>query len=263
MRITTWNVDKGLRANQVPILVELEPDIVALQEVAQSHMPRVEDVLSRLGLVHIVHTLYDERRYDFGLVMAARWPLERLTLTNLVLPFRERALGGLIQSPSRPLEVVTVHVPAATSSPTPAVKIDTLKGLAAYYRLPEINARILCGDFNTPMEEHADGTTIFFGRPDQARVEASFHEAVTREALRDAFRTLRGFGVPAVSWLNKARRDTSTPRRFDHVFVSPGITPSEAEYGNAERIWHTRPSISDHLPLTVELNLSEHIGHSK
>lgn len=257
MRITTWNVDKGLRPDQVPLLEEAEADIVALQEVSVSHLPRMRATFERLGLPSIVHTLHDERRsFPFGLLIASRWPLERIDPPGLTIPFPERALCARVAAPGGGVEVMTVHVPPGKMKvdgrPNPEAKIGTFEGLTTYYRNPAQHPQILCGDFNTPKDEGEDGTATFFGSRRQAGVEQAFHHVVTCESLRDAFRTRRGFRVRASSWWNKANRKKSPPRRFDHVFTSPSLHPVEAQYAPGERVWPA--GVSDHLPLTVTLD---------
>ena len=257
MRITTWNVDKGLRPNQVPILEQAEPDIVALQEVSLSHHAFMRAALGHLGMAFMEHTLSDESRRSSGVLLASRWPLERIDPPGPALPYMERALGALIEAPAGTIEVLTVHVPPGMTKvngrANPGAKIETFQGLAEYYRRPSTHGQILCGDFNTPEEEYESGTVAFFGAKHQAQVEREFHHVVTSEALRDAFRSLHGYGVHANSWLNKARRQTSSPRRFDHVFASPSFRPVEAEYAPEEKVWGA--GLSDHLPLTVTLEL--------
>ena len=257
MRITTWNVDKGLRPNQVPILEQAEPDIVALQEVSLSYLAFMRAALGHLGMAFIEHTLNDKTRLHYGLLLASRWPLERINPPGPTLPYVERALCALIEAPAGTIEVITVHVPPGTTKvdgrANPGAKIETFQGLTEYYRRPATHGQILCGDFNTPEEEYETGAVAFFGAKPQAQVEWEFHHVVTSEALRDAFRTLHGYGVRANSWLNTARRQTSPPRRFDHVFASPSFRPVEAEYAPEEQVWGA--GLSDHLPLTVALEL--------
>ena len=111
MRITTWNVDKGLRPNQVPVLAQGKPDIVALQEVSAAHLEPMSTALGHLGLSSLVHTLNDTKRFPFVLLLASRWPLERIDPQGLSLPFMERSLCAVMQTPAGDLEVMTVHVP--------------------------------------------------------------------------------------------------------------------------------------------------------
>jgi len=77
MRLVTWNVQRGLRQNQVPFLQEAAPDIIALQEISAKHLGFTTASLVQLGLPHIISTLDDDSRPAFGLALASRWHLER------------------------------------------------------------------------------------------------------------------------------------------------------------------------------------------
>ncbi len=155
---------------------------------------------------------------------------------------------------------MTIHVPQARGkvkdARTPLPRSRLFEALTEHYRGPATHAQVLLGDFNTPKHEFNDGTMAFFGNARQRQVEEEFYRVVGLHVLRDVFRSCNfrpehGFQAPAKSWQNSGRRDTSQPRRFDHVFASPELQPVSAIYPDAARIWGDR--ISDHLPLTVEL----------
>ncbi len=260
MRLVTWNVQRGLRQNQVPFLQEAAPDIIALQEISAKHLGFTTASLVQLGLPHIISTLDDDSRPAFGLALASRWHLERAAPASSVLSDGGRAICAVVESPKRATEVMTIHVPPGTRKvegrPNPTAKIETFEALTEHYRRTATHAQVLLGDFNTPKHEFNDGTMAFFGNARQRQVEEEFYRVVGLHVLRDVFRSCNfrpehGFQAPAKSWQNSGRRDTSQPRRFDHVFASPELQPVSAIYPDAARIWGDR--ISDHLPLTVEL----------
>lgn len=262
MRFITWNVDKGLRTNQVPFLVEAAPDVVALQEVSGRHRSFTRASLEQLGLRHVLHTPEGERGSAYGLVLASRWPLLRVEPGDVGLDVVERVLCAVLDVPGGSIEVTTVHVPPGmrkvAGRPDPSAKIQTFQALTEFYGRPATAPRVLLGDFNTPQDELVDGTQTFFGNAHQRGVEEAFYRVASRQSLRDTFRILHftpghGFAKPAVSWLNKGNRASSRPRRFDHVFASPELRVVSANYADAERIWNA--NVSDHLPLTVEFDV--------
>lgn len=262
MRITTWNVDKGLRPNQAPFLEEAVPDVVGLQEVSGRHRSFTTSSLERLGLVYVLHAPEGELGSPYGLVLASRWPLVRIEPKELGLDLLERVQCAMLDAPGGRIEITMVHVPPGmrkvAGRPDPSAKIQTFQSLTQYYGQASDKRQVLLGDFNMPMDELSDGTQTFFGNAHQRGVEEAFYRAASRQSLRDTFRTLHftpghGFTKPAVSWLNKGNRASSRPRRFDHVFASPELRAVSANYADAERIWHA--NVSDHLPLTVELDV--------
>lgn len=261
MRFTTWNVDKGLRQNQAPFLAETAPDVVALQEVSGRHRTFTTSLLEQLGLLHILHAPEGELGSAYGLVLASRWPLVHVEPAEVGLDAVERVLCAMLDAPGGTIEVTTVHVPPGmrrvAGRPDPSAKIQTFESLTEFYGRPTTAPRVLLGDFNTPQDELTNGTQTFFGNAHQRGVEAEFYRVASRQSLRDTFRSFHftpghGFGTPAVSWLNKGNRASSRPRRFDHLFASAELRVVSASFADSERIWPE--NISDHLPLTVELD---------
>jgi hypothetical protein len=153
-----------------------------------------------------------------------------------------------VHTPQGDIEVMNVHVPAATSSGV-GVKVATFEGIACYLTLCTSVARIMCGDFNTPKSE-AMGRMAFWGSPSQQRAERELMES-RAHGLRDAFRWVHGTAVHAGSW----RASKTVTRRYDHVFASAHLEPVEAEYGDLERI--VTDGLSDHAPLRVTFHRSD------
>jgi Endonuclease/Exonuclease/phosphatase family len=98
--------------------------------------------------------LLGPRRY--GVLIASRWPLHPLPSADM--PWPERLLSALIETPHGPVELHSAHVPPGASNGWR--KIETLEGIYRRLACPSVAPRILCGDFNTPQEEMTDGRLI-------------------------------------------------------------------------------------------------------
>jgi exonuclease III len=244
MKLVTWNLGRKERntTRQLEVLTEQEADIVALQEVTRGALPHLETGLRRLGLEHTLSSFQLGNQFGFGKLIASRWPLEPALDGAFDVPYPERILSALIQSPEGKLELHNVHVPAAASSGVD-VKIGTFNGLYRRLTQPVTHKRILCGDFNTPKAELPDGTTLFWGTATQQQAEREVILGLARFDLVDAYRALHGFGKTATSW----HANNGVGRRYDHVFASSSLKPEACDYLDSARLM----KLSDHAPLAV------------
>jgi exonuclease III len=107
----------------------------------------------------------------------------------------------------------------------------------------------VCGDFNTPRYEARDGVVTTFARTQAGRLREDYGERhdraellliddLTKHGWRDAFRALHGYARRDRSWAMR----TGYGWRLDHILVSPGLTPVEADYAHD---WRTE-RLSDH-----------------
>lgn len=121
IRVVSWNVwgvpwvtpDLDARMAEVaPALAELEPDVVALQEVwTPEHGAKIIEALAARGLTHAIHYHDETERQQAGLLVASRWPIEEVAW----LPFRT---GGMPLVPwhvdymaNKGVSLVRVHAP--------------------------------------------------------------------------------------------------------------------------------------------------------
>ena len=272
MKLITWNTaHRSSRAReQVAILLERHPDIIALQEVTPSSGRQLADLLLQNGFGHI--TVSDrcdspDKRISrsYGVLVASRLPMSTLN-PQLPLPWKEKSLSVIIHYRGIPVELHTVHVPPGSSNGW--TKVECLeavyRGLAATAR----QSRVLCGDFNAPQSESSGAAVITWGqrlgsngnvrtrrrirggsgdRWDAA--ERNILIGLSEYDLTDVFRSLHGYGVPEYSW-NLNRRGMQVKRRFDHVFASKDMHPLSCRYLH-EVDGH---QLSDHTPLEVEFH---------
>src|SRR5262245_7158519 len=138
MRLISWNVHgrvAGLSA-QSHALHQRSPDLVALQEVVPTTVARWRAHLAHGGLPYSVESFALQsappqiiRRRQYGEVLASRWPLSPLPPTAFPVPWPERILSALLESPWGTIEVHTTGIPPGVSNGW--LKVDMLEGIYA------------------------------------------------------------------------------------------------------------------------------------
>jgi exonuclease III len=256
VRLVTWNVAGRVRRQpeQAAVIAELEPDVVALQEVTATTLGAWRASLADAGLPHAASPLDHGRPPKprrLAVLTAAREPIEpRQAPPELPWPERVQVVelaGGV--------RVINVHSPI---SPSPGfAKVLTHEALAAALAPPDPHPVILCGDLNTPRREHGPGDVLTFAHDTHGRVreergerwvaaERALVAGLLGHGYVDAYRALHGYGERSASW--------TYPRggggyRLDHVLVR-GLRPAAAAYAHAWR----EHALSDHSALVVELD---------
>ncbi len=252
LRLISWNVAgrvKKLTA-QVESLADHEPHVIALQEVTATTIPVWRRALEGYGYGVITSfDLADDHEVlrggrKYGVLMASHWPMKALPPTDFDIPWPERVLSAVVNSPWGEIECHNAHLPAGVS--WGLIKVETFEGI--YKRLCQ-NAeypRILCGDFNSPQRELEDGTTIPFGVGNKrwSDAELGVITGLGKHDLGDVYRRLHGFGKQEMSWVmwNRGRK---YGRRFDHVFASRRLNATVCTYLHTLR----EQGLSDHAPI--------------
>jgi exonuclease III len=241
MRVVSWNVNRrvGRRlTDQLDAIGQLQPDVVALQEITKTTVRVWPDALARLGLTFCMDgfaqepaALLDSRRSKAGVLLASRWPL--LPAAPIEMPWRERGVSAVVSAPFGLVEAHSVHVPNADTGPKiglPWLKIETFE--AIYRRMgvgPNV-PKILCGDLNAPKYELEDGTIVAWGRRGRsADAELSVTGGLVTFDMVDAFRSLHGYRTTAVSWAAR-RGATLFGYRLDHLFASRSLEAVQCVY---------------------------------
>src|SRR5262249_24451983 len=126
---------------------------------------------AEIGLPHVLDSKIEAHESVRGyVVIASRWPLERKRPTRRRLPCPEGTLTAWADTPHGVIEMHAVHVP--TNGNGLLFKGGFLEELCARLSKRSPRHRILCGDFNFPQRELADGTLITFG--ETIRADGSF-----------------------------------------------------------------------------------------
>ncbi len=284
MKIITWNVNNrvGTVSQQVQALAQREPDVVALQDVNLNAVTPYLEAFHLIGLSYAMHTLARQSHaIPTGVLIASRSPLSPLPdIPESVLwsqgvcsPDREkvrqhwtrRTLFALLHSPFGEIEVANVYITPANHKESnargerrlyPSLKLDLLSGVYQALAIPATRPRLLCGDFNTPQHEQANGEIITWGFQkrqgiyflrDRSQHELEFrilHELSAYD-LPDIFRRLHGYSQPSQdegwSWCYQNR----VRYRFDHIFASHALRPIQAQYLHTFR----ELRLSDHAPM--------------
>lgn len=246
MKLISWNVAgrSALLEAQADALARQDPDLVCLQEVRATTLPRWRDALMAAGLdvFEDSSAFIGERRF-FNLA-ASRWALRQLPPIGAPQP--ERVLSVLVETPHGPLELHNVHVPPAQSAGL--LKVETCEAIHFALARPTERHRILCGDFNAPRMETAEGEVITFAahHPDSlARWDAAERSILTGLAewdLVDVFRALHGYERQDASWVFNTRNRRKSAHRLDHILASKRLGPVWCDYHHGWR----ESGLSDH-----------------
>jgi exonuclease III len=253
--LLSWNV--AGRVNRLPEqaerLLELGPDVVCLQEITRSTLPRWRALLHDAGYVGIEHgeLSVTDRKRPLAVLTASRTPVHAVLVDGV--PWPERVLAVHLSDGT---EIVNVHSPI---SPKPDLaKVRTHEAVHRHLAdEPNGHARILCGDLNTPRKEHADGTVWTFARdrhghllPERGerwdQAELALLHGLEPYGYRDAFRHLHPEAIDEISW-EWARWGGGY--RLDHLIVSSDLALEECRY---EHGWR-EDGLSDHSALVARL----------
>lgn len=258
-KLISWNTAHRRKkiAAQVAALEQSHPDVVALQEVTIGNLPHLQAALREAGFVACVSTVAagsGPRRY--GCLIASRHSLE--PISPLPLPWPEKTCSARLRLPSGSVDIYTVHIPPGSTNGW--VKIEAFEAVYTGLTGRGDRPRVLCGDFNSPKEELADGTVVTWAesvRPDgtvrcRKRIrggEGARWDAGERNVIagfgplgmRDVYRQLHGYESSAYSWVLR-RGEKTVRRRFDHIFASQELRATSCEYVHDWR----RAELSDH-----------------
>jgi exonuclease III len=253
VRLVSWNLAGRVRLldEQAREVIGLGADVICLQELTPTTLPRWREALAGAGYAGVEHASGDGTR--------AR-PLSVLTASRLAqrpvpvagLPWPERVLATRLADGT---EVINVHSP---TSPKPhEAKLRTHLAVHAHLAGEAQSTRILCGDLNTPRRELADGTLWSFARDRYGRLrpergerweqaELALLRGLEPHGFQDAFRRLHGYELREISW---GWQRWKGGYRLDHLLVD-GLVARECRY---EHVWRER-GLSDHSALLAKLD---------
>jgi exonuclease III len=254
-RLLSWNVQGRVQRlqEQLDSVRAADPDLICLQEVTMTTLPRWKQLLWEAGWPHVAaasprSALEHGRTRPLLTLTAGRAPLEPIELADA--PWPERVVCVRLGE----LEVVNVHSPI---SPKPDLaKVRTHE--AVHRHMTEGSGpRLVCGDLNTPRKEHADGRVWTFARtragrlrPDRGErwdaAELALIKGLEPYGFRDAFRDLHGLEVRELSW---EWPQWGGGYRLDHLIVSGEVLVSDVTYLHDWR----RAGLSDHSPLAATI----------
>ena len=263
-KLLSWNVAGRVQCldKQIGALDTISADIIALQEVTSGTLDGLREGLRRIGFDYVCDSSSvtnrtartGARRYNE--IIASRWSMRTMDPKKFGIPWRERVLSVIVNTPFGTVEIHTAHIPAGVSHGLK--KIETLDGIFNRLARKSANPRILCGDFNTPQKETEDGQVVTWGQritkkgkvvlSDQHwdRGERQILCELTHFDLPDVYRSINGYATQEYSWYWKAK-GREIGRRFDHIFASVSLNPKECKYLPKFR----QNGLSDHSPIVA------------
>ncbi|MGE0602089.1 MAG: endonuclease/exonuclease/phosphatase family protein [Dehalococcoidia bacterium] len=245
----TWNLNFRRSVDaQMEAVLALAPDVAVFQEVRAAGFAEMAALLAARGLPHFATSLdHCEEGYAPALgrfvAAASRWPF--LDAAPLAAPAPEVAVARTVAGPWPDFELVGLYVPSAARDDQ--LKIPTQEAVARRIRRAAEWPHILCGDFNSPNAETADGVITPFSRRKHERALAA--ELGLFDGMVDAFRACNGFGVAESSWYWKNRGRTGG-YRLDHILVSRHFAIEGCFYNHDVRL----SGLSDHSLMVADLS---------
>jgi exonuclease III len=258
MVVLSWNLAGRVRRlpEQVDRVLAARADVICLQELTRSTLPRWREILAGAGYAGVEEGRIDPRGArprPLAVLTACREPVSRVAVADV--PWSERVLAVRCADGS---EIVNVHSPI--SSKPELAKVRTHEAIHRHLAGRADHPRVLCGDLNTPRREHPTGEVWTFARDQWGRLrpergerwddaELSLLRGLEPYGMHDAFRRRHGYVRRELSW--------EWPRwkggyRLDHLVVSSDFTVSDVDYLHAWR----EAGLSDHSALIAELSLS-------
>jgi exonuclease III len=247
VRVVAWNIRHGGGIRAAAIATQLcrwRADVVALGEFRGTPPSlALAAHLARRGLAHQLHTAAPRAPAANRLLVAARWPIERLVVRGA--PERGgRWLAARVDAP-RPFAVGAMHVPNRVTGRKWPFHAAVLRVIRGWDGLPAL----LVGDTNTGrigVDEARSGLSGFNAREDGWMV------ALDAAGWRDAFRHLHG---PRREWTWYSP-NMGTGYRLDQAFVNAALIErllaARHRWGRLPRS-DRRDALSDHAALVLDL----------
>lgn len=258
----SWNVngrvDAG-RTAQIAAVLDREPDVIALQELTANTYPVWSEALlaagySTISSIDLLRAPYADvvpavtRKYFNGLAVrgtiAALPGLAFPDPEEARLAFPEKYIAARVTLNAGTYEIHNAHLPPGSSRGI--VKAQAFRAIRRRTDLA-IGRVVLCGDFNTPQHEDADGLTTWASSHPRHFEEwdSAEREVLENPALRDIYRLTRHASAPfAYSHLTRG-----TKRRYDHIYASPALSPITCVY----HVQWLLDRLSDHAAVEADL----------
>ena len=276
MRCISWNIGRkiNLVEDQLKIIEDKKPDIIAFQEVTYNSFGKIKDLIRSkykfinfsLDLIIDSKVLVGPRK--LGVLVATNFKTVLRDINEFKLPWRERILNLDIYTGSKKLNFNSAYIPPGSSNGW--IKIETLEGIFNGLNKKTDEPKILCGDFNIPQAETFKGQLITFaqkikqkGKPKLKKsfrggsgsrwdlAERNLFENLKTLGIQDAFRKVNGFKKEDYSFEIIRKGKVVSRRRFDHFFTSDDIKITKIEYLHSYRL----EKLSDHSPIMIDFEL--------
>jgi len=259
MNLITWNVNKRKAVDrQMAALIERSPDMIALQEVSLSTLPRWREALTEWGYPHVVDSYHDGHMPRRSFVMTgSRYPLVARETTGIA--WAQGIVSAWVETPAGVVDVTNVHVPSIGRYQY-ELKAGFMEGVFSRVARHGDYPRVLCGDFNSPQMETSGGEVITFCQTRRAdgtwkvmrgwermhQAERNLLVGLDAFGMVDAYRAVHGYEKQDSSWYAKSK-GRLFGFRLDHVIASRSLKPTRFEYLHEWR----DTNLSDHAAADV------------
>ena len=166
MRCISWNIGRKIKLveDQLKIIEDKKPDIIAFQEVTYNSFGKIKDLIRSkykfinysLDLINDSKVLVGPRK--LGVLVATNFKTVLRDINEFKLPWRERILNLDIYTGSKKFNFNSAYIPPGSSNGW--IKIETLEGIFNGLNKKTDEPKILCGDFNIPQAETFKGQII-------------------------------------------------------------------------------------------------------
>jgi endonuclease/exonuclease/phosphatase family metal-dependent hydrolase len=264
MKLISWNVNGRVAdacAAQINTVLERAADVLALQELTRQSYAQWCDALLAAGFsvvstIDLVSVPYPEpsiKRKYFNAI-AARGTVDLLPGLRFPDPdearvaFPEKYVAARVVLDGLEFEVHNAHLPpGSTRGVIKPQAFEAIRRRTDQIVLPHV----LCGDFNTPQREDANGVTTWapLRGPLRTYWDNAERSVLDNPNLRDVWGECRaGEGAPPVSHYTGW-----TPRRYDHIYASLEFRATACTY---HETWLKEDRLSDHAAVEADLEVA-------
>jgi exodeoxyribonuclease-3 len=238
LKILTWNIRQGGSKARLPQIIDTltkhSADVIVLTEFWGGGKGEcINSKLREAGYYYQVSSNPDEKVN--GILIASKQQIERLPSPGKHQRIKERWLE--VSLPRSGLYILGIHIPTKHSELHSKKEFWQEFKQYAHERLE--TKTIIIGDFNTGLEEDAEGAPLYCREDMQAVLDIGWI---------DCWRYTHG-SFKQYTWYS----NTGNGFRIDHALISPYLKERllESYFSHSERL----QKISDHSLLSVELNL--------
>ena len=244
MRVVAWNIRAGGGQRGLALADQLRrfrPDVAALSEFrATAPSVALARALAELGLPHQITTADAALPNANALLLASRWPLERV-IAERAPEEPGRWLLARVAAPSS-FGIGAMHVPNRVTGR----KWDFLDAVLRVAGAWRDGPALMIGDTNSGRPGLDEESAAFNAR------EGEWIDGLERAGWRDAFRLLRG-PARAYTWYSP---NAGNGFRIDQAFVNGELigrlSGVRHDWGRRGAIWGRAAALSDHAALVVE-----------
>ena len=124
MKCISWNIGKNFKIidQQLKIVDDEKPDILALQEVTNKSFIKINEILrSKFKFVSFSLDLIKDKKLSvgprkLGVLTASNYKLEKRDLNEFNIPWRERILNHNIYTDKKKIRFYNAYIPPGSSN---------------------------------------------------------------------------------------------------------------------------------------------------